>query len=220
MQGGFMTDEYTRRLPVYLLLDCSGSMAGNAIIAVNEGLWMIYHLLMADPQALETVHISVIRFSDHADQYELTPIDKFQPPTLSASGMTAMGAALRLLAQSIDQDLLMNTPTQHGDFRPLVFLLTDGAPTDNYKDAIQKLQSLRGSQKPTIVALGCGDAVNKNMLREVSNDVFLMHTANPENIKGFFRWMSGSIIQTSHAAGAGDLDKTIYAHPPPGTSRG
>ena len=96
MQGGFMTDEYTRRLPVYLLLDCSGSMAGNAIIAVNEGLWMIYHLLMADPQALETVHISVIRFSDHADQYELTPIDKFQPPTLSASGMTAMGAALRL----------------------------------------------------------------------------------------------------------------------------
>jgi uncharacterized protein YegL len=220
MQGGFMTNEYTRRLPVYLLLDCSGSMAGDPIIAVNEGLWMIYQLLLADPQALETVYISVIRFSDYADQYDLTPIDQFQPPTLSASGATAMGAALRLLIQSIEQDLLVNTPTRHGDYRPLVFLLTDGAPTDNYRDAIQKLKSLQGSQKPTIVALGCGNSVNKAMLHELTNDVFLMHMASPENIKGFFRWMSGSIIQTSHAAGTGgELEKTIYAGPPPGSYR-
>ncbi|HXZ06364.1 MAG TPA: VWA domain-containing protein [Ktedonobacteraceae bacterium] len=217
MQYNFMTDEYTRRLPVYLLLDCSGSMAGEAIIAVNEGLGMIYRLLMADPQALETVHISVICFSDHADQYGLTPIDKFQPPALTASGTTAMGAALRLLIQSIEQDLLLNTPVQHGDFRPLVFLLTDGAPTDAYRNEIQKLKSLRGSQKPTIVALGCGTAVNQAMLHEVTDNVFLMQTITSEKIKAFFKWISGSIIQTSHAAGS-DLEPTIYM-PPPGSYR-
>ncbi len=217
MQGGFMGEGYTRRLPVYLLLDCSGSMAGDPIIAVNEGLGMIYRMLMYDPQALETVHMSVIRFSNHADQYVLTPIDQFQPPTLSASGTTAMGAALRLLVQSVEQDLILNTPTQHGDFRPLVFLLTDGEPTDNYRDAIQQLKALRGSRKPTIVALGCGSGVNKAMLHEVTENVFLMHTVSPENIRAFFKWMSGSIIQTSHAAG-GNLDETVFA-PPPGAYR-
>src|SRR5260370_28178751 len=175
MQGGFMGEGYTRRLPVYLLLDCSGSMAGDPIIAVNEGLGMIYRMLMYDPQALETVHMSVIRFSNHADQYVLTPIDQFQPPTLSASGTTAMGAALRLLVQSVEQDLILNTPTQHGDFRPLVFLLTDGEPTDNYPDAIQQLKALRGSRKPTISALGCGSGVNKDRLHEVTENVFLIH---------------------------------------------
>lgn len=216
MQSGFMTTEYTRRLPVYLLLDCSGSMTGNAIIAVNEGLWMIYHLLMTDPQALETVHISVIRFSDYADQYELTPIDHFQPPTLTASGMTAMGAALRLLSQSIEQDLLVNTPTQHGDYRPLVFLLTDGSPTDNYREAVQKLKLLRGSQRPTIVAVGCGEQVNAAILHELTDDVFLMHTTTPENINSFFKWVSGSIVATSHAVG----DESAMMLPPtiPGTS--
>ena len=172
---------------------------------------------MADPQALETVHISVICFSDHADQYGLTPIDKFQPPALTASGTTAMGAALRLLIQSIEQDLLLNTPVQHGDFRPLVFLLTDGAPTDAYRNEIQKLKSLRGSQKPTIVALGCGTAVNQAMLHEVTDNVFLMQTITSEKIKAFFKWISGSIIQTSHAAGS-DLEPTIYM-PPPGSYR-
>ena len=126
MQGGyvpgFMPQEYTRRLPVYLLLDCSGSMQGDPIIAVNEGLWMIYQQLIGDPQALETVHISVIEFADHADQYPMTPIDQFQPPALNAAGPTSMGAALRLLIQSIEQDLIPNTAIQHGDFRPLVRL--------------------------------------------------------------------------------------------------
>ncbi len=220
MQGGFMGDGYTRRLPVYLLLDCSASMGGDPIIAVNEGLGMIYRLLMSDPLALETVHISIICFSSQADQYALTPLDQFQPPALAANGSTAMGAALRLLAQSIEQDLVINDPARnrHGDYRPLVFLLTDGDPTDSYKDAIQKLKALRGSQRPTIVALGCGSHVKMSMLQELTDNVFLMHTINPESIKAFFKWMSGSIIQTSHAAGSSAEQATVLA-PPQGIAR-
>jgi uncharacterized protein YegL len=180
---------------------------------------MIYRMLMSDPQALETVHMSVIRFSNQADQYVLTPIDQFQPPTLSASGSTAMGAALGLLVQSIEQDLILNTPTQHGDFRPLVFLLTDGEPTDNYRNAIKLLKGLRGSRKPTIVALGCGSGVNKTMLHEVTDNVYLMQAVSPENIRAFFKWMSGSIIQTSHAAGSNTEPATLLM-PPPGANRG
>src|SRR5205823_1848354 len=168
--GGFTTSGQLRRLPVYLLLDCSSSMSGDPITAVNEGVAMIHRELQNDPQALETVYISIITFSSRADQYQLTALDQFRPPILSAGGSTAMGEAFRLLVQSIEQDLVLNTPTQHGDFRPLMFLLTDGEPTDNYHDAVQKLQALRGSRKPTIIALGCGNGVNTTMLHEVTEN--------------------------------------------------
>ncbi|MGH2506105.1 MAG: vWA domain-containing protein [Ktedonobacteraceae bacterium] len=213
---GFMSEGYVRRLPVYLLLDCSGSMQGDAIIAVNEGLEIIYRLLIADPRAIDTVFISVICFADQATQYELTSLDQFQPPILSAQGQTALGGALQLLMQSIQHDLIMNTPTQHGDYRPLVFLLTDGEPTDRYQDGIQQLQMLQGSQKPTIVALGCGSQVNERVLRSLTPNVSLMHAVSTEAIKTFFRWMSGSIAQTAHAGGP--LDTTVYT-PPPGVFR-
>ena len=130
MSYGFMESGNTRRLPVYLLLDCSSSMQGNPIIAVGEGLYMMHNLLMDDPRTVDTAYISVITFASHATQYALVGVDQFQPPQLTASGTTAMGDAFRLLADSIEQDLTPNTGSQHGDYRPLVFLLTDGEPTD------------------------------------------------------------------------------------------
>jgi uncharacterized protein YegL len=215
---GFMGEGYVRRLPVYLLLDCSSSMVGAPIQAVNEGLGLIYRLLMADPQAVETVYISLICFSSQVDQYRLVPIDQFQPPTLTANGSTAMGEAFRTLVRSIEQDLVPNTSTQHGDYRPLAFLLTDGEPTDEYKSAIQELHGLRGSRRPTIVALGCGSGANTTMLHEVTENVFLMSTVSSETIKAFFRWISGSILQTSRSVGSSASQ--MVTMPPPTTIPG
>ncbi len=207
---------YERRLPVYLLLDCSGSMQGSPIMAVNEGLDIIYNLLRNDPRAVDTVHISVICFADQATQYELVPLDQFQAPSLVAAGRTALGSALQLLIQSLQNDLISNTPTRHGDYRPLVFVLTDGEPTDQYQGVVQQLRQLQGSCRPTIVALGCGNRVNEGILRSLADSVFLMHNVSPEAIKSFFRWMSGSIVKTAQAGGA--LDPTLY-NTPDGTVR-
>src|SRR6266516_5708362 len=111
---------------------------------------MIHRELMIDPQAMETVYISIITFSTKAEQYQLAPIDQFQPPVLVSGGAgRATGEALRLLAESIEQDLVSNTVTQHGDFRPLVFLLTDGITTNSYHYDVQKLKTLRVCRKPT-----------------------------------------------------------------------
>ncbi len=208
---GFMGEGYVRRLPIYLLLDCSGSMAGEPINAVNDGLGIIYRLLMAEPQAIETVYICLICFSGHVDFHSLISIDQFIPPPLTASGQTVMGEALRRLVQSIERDLTVNTPTSHGDYRPLVFLLTDGAPTDEYHSAIQQLKALRGSRKPTVIALGCGPNVNTSVLHEVTDNVFRMDTVSPDSIKGFFKWLSGSVLQTSRSIGTG----AVVSMPPP-----
>jgi len=202
-----------RRLPVYLLLDCSTSMQGNAIMAVNEGLNMIYRQLMNDLRAQDTVYISLIRFASQAMQDPLTPLLQFQPTILSANGNTALGAAIQLLVQSIREDLRVNTKERHGDYRPLAFLLTDGEPTDHYKDAVYQLHQLRGSQKPTVIALGCGNHVKESTLREIAEpgNVFLMHNVSDAAIKSFFQWMSGSIIQTANANGS--FEPTVYAMP-------
>jgi len=190
----FMPPEFIRRFPVYLLLDCSGSMHGEPITVVSEGLDMIYYELMEDPEATERVFISVITFAEQAEMEPLVPIDEFVPPTLMASGHTAMGAAFAALVDSIEKDLIKNDSNRKGDYRPLVFLLTDGIPSDNYKDEISRLKALK-RLKPTIVALGCGPETNKVMLHEVTEHVFLMHEFEAENLRSYFRWVSSAIIR-------------------------
>ena len=192
---------HPRRLPVYLLLDCSGSMSGAPIVAVNEGMELLARELNADPMTRKTACISLIRFATTAAQDQLVPVDQFVAPTLSAGGSTAMGAAFQLLATSIQSDLIATTTTQRGDYRPLVFLLTDGEPTDTWRNAVSALKALRGSQKPTIVALGCGSGVNGAMLAEVTEEVYLMANVTPDGLRKFFQLITGSIVSASQAAG-------------------
>ena len=88
-----------RRLPVYILLDTSGSMYGEPIEAVKNGVQILVSTLRSDPYALETAYLSVITFNSTAQQdVPLTELSSFQQPNLTASGCTALGGALSLLA--------------------------------------------------------------------------------------------------------------------------
>ena len=92
----------SRRLPVYLLLDTSGSMSGEPIEQVKNGVQMLVASLRQDPYALETAWLSVITFSSGANvAVPLTELTAFQPPNIDASGSTDLGAALELVANSV-----------------------------------------------------------------------------------------------------------------------
>jgi uncharacterized protein YegL len=196
-------DTPTRRMPVYLLLDVSGSMAGARIAAVEQGVQMLHNELMGLPQAVELVHLSVITFADSASQINLlTPITSFKPPTLSAAGSTSMGAAFHTLAQALDREIILNSAGKKGDFKPLIFLLTDGEPTDNWQAELNALKA-RSTKKPgTIIALGCGEDVNMATLRAIADVALLMVNASPDNLKAFFKWVSQSVSAGSIQAGA------------------
>ena len=115
---------YVRRLPVYLLLDCSGSMVGEPIEAVKQGVKALISELRGDPQALETAYLSVITFDSSARQVmPLTELMLFKEPDLHASGATALGGALNVLIDCIDAEVRKSTETQKGDWRPLVLIL-------------------------------------------------------------------------------------------------
>lgn len=188
-----------RRLPLYILLDCSRAMAGQPINAMAEGLEMIHRTLMADPMAVETIWINIIYYSDYVDQTGLFPISEFVPPKLVVGGARrAMGAALHVLIESIQKDLVLTTPSQHGDFRPLVFILTGGSSTDHYGYELNRLKSLQGNHKPTIIVLASRNDVDTTMLHEITDNVFLLREITPATFTGFFKWISGSIVTTSH----------------------
>ncbi|MDE7108445.1 MAG: VWA domain-containing protein, partial [Muribaculaceae bacterium] len=122
-----------RRLPIYFLIDVSESMIGTPIEQVQEGMRSIIQNLRTDPYALETVFVGIIAFAGKALTLSpLTELYKFYPPTLPIGGGTSLGAGLDALMREIDSSVVKTTMEKKGDWKPIVFLFTDGNPTDNY----------------------------------------------------------------------------------------
>lgn len=184
-----------RRLPVYLMLDCSGSMMGYVISAVSEGLDLMYRGLVSNPQTIEAVWLSIITFSTKAEQQPLTPIDQFVPPRLAAGGLAALGSAIHLLVVSIERDLVPTTATRHGDYPPLVFIFTDGVPTDEYHSSLTRLQALTGNYKPRIVAIGLGSDADLKVLHEITPNVYSVPLARTKSISSFFKWIADLLVE-------------------------
>lgn len=184
-----------RRLPVYLVLDNSGSMVGEPIKAVKNGVQVLASTLRQDPYALETAFISVITFNTEAEQIiPLTDLITFQPPDIKAQGITSLGAALTLLTQKIKDEIVKTTPERKGDWKPLIFIMTDGGPTDDWQAGLAELRKIKTGM---IVSCAAGDGARIDVLKQISEVVVELKTADTETIKKFFQWISASISTTS-----------------------
>jgi uncharacterized protein YegL len=202
-----------RRLPVYLVLDVSGSMSGEPIEAVKNGLQVVVSSLRQNPYALETAHLSVITFGSDANQLiPLTELSAFQIPTIAAGGSTAMGAVLKLLAQKIDTEVTKTTAEVKGDWKPQVFLMTDGGPTDDWKSGLAELQKRRPG---LIVACAAGMGADTSVLRQITENVVQLDTADSATISAFFKWVTASITTSSQKIESGERDVTKLSELPP-----
>ena len=195
----------SRRLPVYLLLDCSESMAGTGIDEINRGIQTIVGELRKNPMALETAYLSVITFSRYAKQViPLTELMAFQPPKLSVRPGTAFGTAVQLLLQCMQREVVKTTPTTKGDYKPLVFLFTDGQPTDDWEPAVKALRAANQPKIANIYAIGCGPDVDTDILREVTDIVFKMDGTSADAWRKVFVWLSASVSSASIKLTSGD----------------
>ena len=203
-----------RRLPVYILLDTSGSMRGEPIHSVNVGLQSMLSALRQDPYALESVHLSVITFDLEAKVYlPLTPLDQVQIPDLDvpSAGATFMGAALELLAQEVGQLVQKSTDDVKGDWRPLLFLMTDGSPSDGYAYQ-QMLPTIKQLNFATIVACAAGPKAKTESLLQLTSQVVVLDSMDSNSFASFFKWVSASVVAGSSSAGVTD---SISLPPPP-----
>lgn len=201
-----------RRLPVYLVLDTSGSMGGEPIESVRNGLTLLVQALRKEPQALETAYISVITFNSSAQQVvPLTDLFSFQEPTLDASGATALGEALELVANKISSEVVKTTAENKGDWKPLVFIMTDGEPTDEWQRGAESLKKA----KPIVVACAAGYNANTELLKNITENVLELKSATSQDIKAFFKWVTDSIKQASIKVNTGANDQGMGQLPPP-----
>nr|SPS05732.1 putative tellurium resistance protein (TerY-like) [Candidatus Nitrotoga fabula] len=193
-----------RRLPVYLLLDTSGSMSGEPIEASKNGLQVLVSTLRQDPYALETASLSVITFDSTAKQVcPLTELATFQSPNLTASGSTALGEALDLLAQKISSEVTTTTAEVKGDWKPLIFIMTDGEPTDDWQKGLQALKKVKAG---AIIACAAGPSANTSVLKQITEIVVQLDTADSATIKAFFKWVSASVSTGSQKVDSGQKE--------------
>lgn len=184
-----------RRLPVYLLLDTSGSMSGEPIEAVKNGVQMMLHSLRQNPQAIETAYISIITFDSEAKQIiPLTDLASFQMVDIRASSTTSLGAALGLLADRLSTEVTKTTLEQKGDWKPMTFLMTDGIPTDDWEVGYNKLKSVN---RGLIVGCAVGSGADDKILKQITESVIRLDNADSESIGKFFQWVTDSISTTS-----------------------
>ncbi|MVT07517.1 vWA domain-containing protein [Chitinophaga tropicalis] len=203
-----------RRLPVYLVLDTSGSMSGEPIEAVKNGVQVLISTLRQDPYALETAFISLITFDSDARQLvPLTDLSSFQMPEIKAAGGTSFGAALQLVADSISREVAKSTPDVKGDWKPLVFLMTDGIPTDQWQSGLNAFQN---SKIGITVACAAGSGADVSLLKQITNTVVALDTADAATIKAFFKWVSASVSTGSQKIESGGKEVAgLNELPPP-----
>src|SRR5690606_35510515 len=180
-----------RRLPVYLLLDTSGSMSGEPIEAVKNGVQVMISSLRQNPQAIETAFLSVITFDSSAKQIiPLTDLGSFQMVDIKATGTTALGDALKLVSNCIDKEVAKTSTETKGDWKPLVFIMTDGIPTDDWQSG---LNEFRKSKTAYTVACAAGSGADTSILKHITDNVLSLDTADSQSIAKFFAWVTASI---------------------------
>lgn len=203
-----------RRLPVYLLIDTSGSMKGEPIESVKVGIESMLATLRQDPYALETVHISIITFDkDVKTILPLTALDELQLPEITTpdSGPTHTGMALEKLCEQVEKEVIVGTQEKKGDWMPLLFIMTDGHPSDImvYNNVAPKV---RQKKFAGIIACAAGMKAKVEPLKLLTDQVYSLDTMDSSSFKKFFTWVSG-VVQTGNKS-VGATDDLVLPPPP------
>ena len=191
------------RCPCVLILDVSGSMEGRPLDELNAGLAVFKEELTSDALAMKRVEVAIVTFGPTKIEMSFTGASTFYPPTLIAQGATPMGGAIMQAIELVKERKNDYRANGISFYRPWIFLITDGVPTDKWESAAECVQEGEASKQFAFFAIGVKGA-NLEVLNKISS------TREPLSLEGLkfrelFSWLSSSLRSVSHSSPGTDV---------------
>jgi uncharacterized protein YegL len=199
------------RCPCVLLLDKSGSMTGRPIEQLNDGLVAFKSELLADPLAAKRVEVAIVSFGPVARDLDFTSAAHFDPPRLEASANTPMGEAICVALDMVEERKATYRANGVAFYRPWVFLITDGAPTDSWTEAATRIHGGEERKKFAFFAVGVEGADMETLKRIAQREPLRLTGLQ---FRELFQWLSKSLTTVSHSQVGEEV-----ALPPPGWAK-
>jgi uncharacterized protein YegL len=184
------------RVPCILVLDTSGSMQGTRIDELNAGVAVCKSELLADPLAAKRVELAVLTFGGAVTvANEFSTVDLFQPQQFVADGGTPLGAAVTRAIEMVQERKQTYKHNGIAYYRPWIFVITDGAPTDRWDDAAHRVQEGERQNQFVFYSVAVQDA-DIGVLKQLST------RTEPLKLKGLafrdlLQWLSSSLSSVS-----------------------
>lgn len=210
--GGEMA---TRPLHFIWICDCSGSMAGDKIQTLNTAIKeAVPHMRdVADQNPNANVLVRAIEFSSGAQWHisQATPVTDFKWEDLTANGVTDMGKALSMVA-----DQLKIPPMTDRALPPVLVLLSDGQPTDDFTKGLNKLMNEPWGKKAVRVAIAIGSDADHSVLEKfIGNlEIKLLQANNPEALVRHIKWVSTEVLNSASSPASQSSDAAPSSNVP------
>lgn len=199
----------TRPLHFIWIADCSTSMKfGGKMEALNKAIRdSIPHMVkISEENPNAEVLVRAISFSTKAKWHvkEPTRIDEFEWEDLEAKGVTDMGDAFELLSEELKMP-----PMSDRALPPVLVLITDGQPTDEYKEKLEKLLKLPWGTKAVRLGIAIGRATNKRVLEEfINNDeIKVLSADNALDLTNYIRWVSTVVLKAASSPASQSMEQ-------------
>lgn len=203
-------DNPENRCPVVLLLDTSASMAGDPIAALNRGVEIFKQELKQDTRAALSIEVAIVSFGPVKLVQDFTTIDQFEPPALVADGFTPIGEAVDFGIDLLESRKQLFKASGIQYYRPWLFLITDGAPTDAWKATAERIHQGERAQKFSFFTVAV-DGADLRTLAQLAPAERPPLKLDGMDFQSLFLWLSTSMKRVS----AGRIGEAI-ALPPVG----
>lgn len=204
------TVKAAKPLPLLLLLDTSGSMSGEKIRHMNQAIKEMIDDLKAAEQIETEIRVSVITFGPVQMQFPFTSVSQINWKDLEVTGDTPIGAVLKEAKQIIED---RNVLPQRC-YKPTVILVSDGQPTDSWREAMNAFKTEGRSAKCNRMAMAIGGDADEQMLSSFieGTENVLFHAEDATKIKDFFKFVTMTVttqvktIGQKNASAGGNFD--------------
>lgn len=180
-----------RQMVLFFIIDTSGSMMGTKISIVNQAIREVLPELAKAGGSDVNLKVACLKFSSGCEWMYPSPIaaESFVWQEVQADGVTDLGSACDELSKKLSKKEFLTAAS--GSVAPILFLMSDGEPTDDYKSGLDKLKSNNWYKYAIKVALAIGDDANKDVLKEFTGNIEAVITSHtPESLRKWIRKVS------------------------------